>query len=71
MKTPEINKEPLEFLYKNWKGKAAVRKVMPLEIEFTTSEWHGDKPQWFIRGICLDKNEERMFAIKDILLYVQ
>lgn len=74
MKTPEIktvSKSPLSFIYKNWKGEVAVRDVMPLEIEFTTSEWHGDKPQWFIRGICLEKNEERMFAMKDIRTFVQ
>lgn len=66
-----MSKEPLEFLYKNWRGVTSVRKVMPLDIEFTTSKWHGDKPQWFMRGICLEKNEERMFAMKDIRSFVQ
>lgn len=61
----------IEVLYKNWKGKTSHRKIMPLEMEFTTSEWHGEEPQWFIRAICLDKNEERMFAMKDIRSFVQ
>lgn len=66
-----MNKEPIEFLYKNWKGKTKVRKVMPLEIEFTTTEHHGDVPQWFMRAVCLEKGEERMFAMKDIRAFVQ
>ena len=58
--------EPLKFKYKNWRGNVSNRSVIPIEVIFTSSSFHGDKEQWFLKAIDTDKNQERMFLMKDI-----
>lgn len=62
--TPE-----LKFEYINWEGKKAIRRVSPIEIWYGKTEWH-PKKQWLLRATDLDKNEERNFAVKDILKFL-
>ena len=59
----------LKFKYTNWEGKKAIRRVMPIEIWYGKTEWHPQE-QWLLRAIDLDKNEERNFAIKDIIKFL-
>jgi len=59
-------KPPLIFRYKNWEGKEAVRRVMPIELWYGKTEWH-PKEQWLLKAWDLDKDAERNFAFKDII----
>ena len=59
----------LKFEYTNWEGKKATRRVRPIEIWYGKTEWH-PKSQWLLRAMDLDKNEERNFAVKDILKFL-
>lgn len=60
----------LKFIYKNWKGVASERSVVPIEIVFTHYSWHGGENQWFMKATCCDKCEERMFLMKDIVKWL-
>jgi len=60
---------PLTFEYINWEGKKAIRRVRPIEIWYGKTEWH-PKSQRLLRAMDLDKNEERNFAVKDILKFL-
>ncbi len=62
------NKE-LKFEYKNWEGKTAVRTVKPIKIWFGKTKWHPTK-QWLLKAHDIEKNEERDFAVKDILKFL-
>ncbi|KKQ36374.1 MAG: hypothetical protein US53_C0055G0005 [Candidatus Woesebacteria bacterium GW2011_GWA1_37_7] len=69
MITMKSNKENLKFEYKNWEGKNAVRKVEPIKIWFGKTQWH-PKNQWFLKAKDLDKNEERDFALRDVVKFL-
>jgi predicted DNA-binding transcriptional regulator YafY len=62
-----VSDKTLKFIYKNWKGVTSERSITPIEIVFTQSSWHGDENQWFMKAVCCDKGEERMFLMKDIV----
>jgi len=59
----------LQFEYKNWEGITAVRKVKPIKIWWGVTQWH-PKEQWFLKALDLEKNEERDFAVKDIMKFL-
>lgn len=58
----------LRFLYKNWKGETRERSVQPIKIWFGKTEFHPEE-QWFLKAKDLEKNEERDFALKDIIKF--
>ena len=58
------NKE-VKILYTNWKGETKVRRIIPKEIVFKSTEWHGGE-QWILVAFDVDKQAERNFACKDI-----
>ncbi len=60
--------KPLKFKYKNWEGKLAVRTVKPIKSWYGKTKWH-PKEQWLLRALDLEKNEERDFAVKDIIKF--
>jgi predicted DNA-binding transcriptional regulator YafY len=60
---------PLKFKYKNWESKTTIRTVEPIKIWYGKTQWH-PKKQWFLKALDLDKNEERDFAIKDIIKFL-
>lgn len=51
--------------YTNWKGVTGLRKIIPIEIFFGSTEWHKEE-QWLLRAYDVDKDAERSFAVKDI-----
>ena len=51
--------------YTNWKGVTALRKIIPIEMFFGSTEWHKEE-QWLLKAYDIDKNAERSFALKDI-----
>lgn len=58
-------KEVVTIVYTNYKGKTAVRKIIPKSILFGHNEWHTED-QWLMVAYDLDKEADRTFAIKDI-----
>jgi len=57
--------ESVKIIYTNWKNETAERHIVPIEIWFGSTKWHNEK-QWLLKGMDVDKNEERDFAMKDI-----
>ena len=51
--------------YTNHRGERARRRIRPAAIRFGEAEWHPG-PQWLMEAICLEKNAQRTFAMKDI-----
>lgn len=60
-----MEKKEVEILYTNWKGETRLRKIIPVDIEFKSTDWHKDE-QWILNALDVEKNEMRGFAIKDI-----
>ena len=60
----EDNKK-VTILYTNWKGETKYRNIIPISIEFKSTEWHKQE-QWILNAIDVEKNAQRGFAIKDI-----
>lgn len=58
-------KEVVTIVYTNYKGKTAVRKIIPKDILFGHNEWHTED-QWLMIAYDLGKEADRTFAIKDI-----
>jgi len=55
----------VQIVYTNYRGETAVRRVVPEQLVFKGSEWHGDE-QWLLEAYDLDKGALRSFALKDI-----
>ena len=55
----------VEFKYINYKGEYSHRRVKIIAIEFTSTPYH-QRSQFLLRGIDLDKEAERSFAMSDI-----
>lgn len=55
----------LKFEYKNYKGATKIREVAPLNIEFGLTP-HITEPEWLLKAIDVEKNEERCFVLKNI-----
>jgi hypothetical protein len=51
--------------YTNWRGQRSRRRIMPIRIEFGSTEYHPE-PQWFVVAIDIEKTDERKFSMKDI-----
>lgn len=55
----------IRFQYRNWKGETAVRHGRPVRMFFGSTEWHSE-PQWLMEMVDIDKNETRIFAMRDM-----
>ncbi len=55
----------VKILYTNWKGETRERSIIPISIEYKSTEWHKEK-QWILNALDTEKNEQRGFAIVDI-----
>lgn len=51
--------------YTNYRGERSLRLIMPLRMEFKSTEWHAE-PQWILEAIDLHKKEVRGFAVSEI-----
>lgn len=67
--TKNDKKQILIFDYINWKGERGTRRVKPINIWYGKTEYH-KKKQWFLKALDLDKNEERDFALKDVIKFL-
>ena len=61
-----FGKEPLCFLYRNYRGEVSQRRVRVLGISYRKTPEHPTE-QWFIEAHCLDRDAPRTFAINDII----
>ena len=55
----------ITFVYNNWRGESAIRKVIPIKIWYGSTEWHPTE-QWFLQATDVDKADIRDFALLDI-----
>lgn len=55
----------VNIVYTNYKGKTAIRRIIPKSISFGHNEWHKED-QWLLIAFDLDKEADRTFALKDI-----
>lgn len=62
MRFPE---QEIEIDYTNYRGERGKRLIHPLDISFTSNEWHKE-PQWLLRAVDIEKGEVRTFAILTI-----
>ena len=53
------------MVYTNYKGETEVRRIIPKEITFGSTQYHPEE-QWLLVGYDVDKNAERTFAMKDV-----
>jgi predicted DNA-binding transcriptional regulator YafY len=54
------------ILYTNYQGKTAQRRIIPKEILYTSTQWHPQE-QWCMLAFDLRSQQERCFALKDVL----
>ncbi len=55
----------ISFKYTNYKGETSIRTITYQALEYGSNEYHKEQ-QWFVYGICSDKQAPRSFALKDI-----
>lgn len=55
----------IQILYRNHRGEIAIRKIIPREIIFGSTEWHQEN-QWLLVAFDFARNADRSFALKDI-----
>lgn len=58
--------QTVQIVYTNWKGETAERTIKPIELWYGATEYHPEA-QWLLRAIDIEKDDERNFAMKDIL----
>jgi hypothetical protein len=56
----------IQFIYKNWKGEVAQRRVLVEALAYGNTEYHPEN-QFLLEGLDLDKLEYRVFAVRDIV----
>jgi len=64
--TEQNTSREISFVYKNWRGETALRTVLPIKLWYGHTDWH-PQHQWLLKAIDLEKNEERDFALEDIV----
>lgn len=60
----------MTFKYKNWEGKTATRRVIPIKFWYGHTDYHKDD-QWLLKATDIEKSAERDFAVKDIIRFIQ
>lgn len=56
----------IEFIYKNYKGDVSKRRAVVKGVVWESNQFHSE-PQWIMVAHDLDKDQERKFAIKDMM----
>jgi hypothetical protein len=51
--------------YTNYRGERAVRRIVPREMFFGSTDYHAE-PQWLLAAIDVSKKAERVFAMRDV-----
>lgn len=58
-----------QFAYVNYKGAIAIRNVIPQSLRFGSTEFHIEQQQWLLVAYDIDKQAQREFALKDIVIH--
>ena len=61
---------PLVFTYRNWSNKTSERTVIPVSTFYGITEYHKDKPQWFLHCFDIEKKAYRDFALDFIIKFL-
>lgn len=64
---PSSESLELRFGYTNWEGRNSQRRVRPISVRYGQSKWH-PRDGWLMLAIDLDKNEEREFSMRDMVM---
>jgi len=62
-------KKTIQVRYKNWQGETAIRTIIPMGIEWGSTEWHA-KEQWLLNVWDVDRNAHRQYALCDIVEFL-
>jgi hypothetical protein len=57
--------QTIRFVYRNWQGVVATRTARVIGLSYGVTDWHPE-PQWFLQAVDLEKNAERLFALRDM-----
>ena len=55
--------------YKNWRNEVAERTIIPIQLVWGSTEWHPHE-QWLLKVWNVERNDYRMYALKDILEFL-
>lgn len=61
----QAHAHPLKVRYTNYRGETAVRTIIPIRFYFGSTEYHSHE-QWLIVVWDVEKDAERVYALKDI-----
>mgnify|MGYP007130865211 CR=1 FL=1 len=62
--------DELVFVYKNWRGEVATRTVKDYSFYVGSTEYH-EGTQVLMKAWYLNKNDWRIFAVKDIIKIIE
>ncbi|MCW2955606.1 MAG: hypothetical protein JWO69_475 [Thermoleophilia bacterium] len=65
---PSVHASPqqaIKIQYRNYRGEASSRTIVPQRIWFGSTEWHPE-PQWLLEALELERGVVRSFALQDI-----
>lgn len=51
--------------YTNWRGERRTRKIIPIKLEFKSTEHHAEQ-QWILEAVDVERCEIRSFTMKDV-----
>jgi hypothetical protein len=60
----------IELDYTNWKGIRSKRNIIPIELQYTSTQHHLEA-QWLLVAFDKDKDDIRSFAVRDIHFPIQ
>jgi hypothetical protein len=60
----------IELDYTNWKGVRSKRNIIPIELQYTSTQYHPEA-QWLLVAFDKEKNDIRSFAVRDIHFPIQ
>lgn len=56
---------PVTIDYTNHRGERGMRRIVPINVYFSCNKWHPEE-QWLLAAWDLDKNADRIFAMRTI-----
>ena len=67
--SPELVEEDpsrsVVLLYTNHRGETAMRRVLPMAVVFSATEWYPEE-QWLLIAYDFDRRDQRHFAMRQI-----
>jgi predicted DNA-binding transcriptional regulator YafY len=60
-----MENQQVDIDYTNHRGERSIRRIIPIRIAFTTSQWH-EGEQYFCIAWDVEKKADRYFAMEQI-----